>query len=691
MLLTYSYLLKMVLISQPVFFNNYCLSILDEICPFKTRSVSASKSPPWLNDSIRCLKRDCRKAERRWRKTHLNVHLLYLKDLLASFNNAIRDARAAHFSHLVTKSKGNPKVLFNTISDIVTPALPAAPIFSNEDCENFLSFLLAKIHNVRMSFTYSAPVISISTPSRPIVLDTFSPVSLPELVKLVNSVKASSCSLDIIPASLFKNVFQSIGPCVLTLINSSLASGIVPVYFKNAAILPLLKKPQLDPSLWSSYRPISKLPLIAKLLEKVVAKQLMAALDKHGIYDKFQSGFRQFHSTETALLRVSSDILMDNDAGKCSVLLMLDLTSAFDTVDHHILIERLKKWVGVSGTALEWFSSYLHHRSFSVAVSDFRSSSTSLTYGVPQGSVLGPLLFLIYLLPLQHIMGSFEDISYHCYADDIQLYISFMPEDLSKLQRLNDCLDLIKRWMAANFLQLNEGKTEVLVCTPDRFLSQIVKALGPLSLYVKSSIRNLGVTFDSSLTLDGHVNSLVRSCFYHLRNVARLSPILSRSELEIAIHAFISSRLDYCNSLFMCLSKGSLDRLQVVQNAAARLLTKSSKYSHVTPLLSQLHWLPVKFRVDFKILVLTYRAVHGLAPAYIFDLLQPYVPSRSLRSSDLGLLAIKNTKRRTKGDRAFATVAPRLWNSLPQALRTVDSVAVFKKQLKTHLFKTAFG
>ncbi|KAF7213304.1 transcript variant X2, partial [Nothobranchius furzeri] len=223
--------------------------------------------------------------------------------------------------------------------------------------------------------------------------------------------------------------------------------------------------------------------------------------------------------------------------------------------------------------------------------------------------------------------------------------------------------------------------------TPPPPVQWSTDSLVQLASHTKPSVRNLGVTFDPALTLDSHVSSFGRSSFFHLRNISKPSPILSHSELETVLHTFISSRLDYCNSLFTCLSRTSLNHLQVVQNACPRLLTKSSKHTHITPLLLQLHWLPVNFRVHFKILVLVYRALHGQAPSYIGDLPSPYTPSRSLRSSDQSLLVVQHTRLKTKGDRSFAAVAPRLWNSLPLSLRSVDSVVSLKKQLKTHLFE----
>uniref|UniRef100_A0A8C6LSA8 Reverse transcriptase domain-containing protein n=1 Tax=Nothobranchius furzeri TaxID=105023 RepID=A0A8C6LSA8_NOTFU len=340
-------------------------------------------------------------------------------------------------SHLGQLLRGNPKAFHGQVRDIVLPACPGSTFRSPPGwmCLENLTREASRRHPDQM-------------PEPP----QLAPLDVEEQrVYIVNSMKTSACPLDILPSSLFKSAFQSIGPSVLSIINASLVTGQVPAYIKNAVFHPLLKKTSLDASLHSSFRPISKLPFISKILEKVVAKQLTAALDEHNIYDSFQSGFRRAHSTETALLRVSNDLLTHSDAGDCSVLVLLDLTAAFDTVDHHLLLERLRDWVGLSGSALEWFSSYLSERSFSVAVSKFRSSTTSLTHGVPQGSVLGPLLFLLYLLPLQHILSSFKGISYHLYADDIQLYISFKPHEMSKLQLLHTCLDSIKTWMVGAF------------------------------------------------------------------------------------------------------------------------------------------------------------------------------------------------------------------------------------------------
>ncbi len=167
--------------------------------------------------------------------------------------------------------------------------------------------------------------------------------------------------------------------------------------------------------------------------------------------------------------------------------------------------------------------------------------------------------------------------------------------------------------------------------------------------------------------------------------------MVSKKEMEMLVHAFISSRLDYCNVLYTCLNKSSMDRLQVVQNAAARLLTRTSRRLHITPVLKALHWLPIGFRVHFKILVITYRALHGQAPSYIQDLLHAHYPGWSLRSSGLDLLTIPRTRLKTRCDRAFCVVARRLCNSLPLSLRTMGSVGSFKKHLKTFLFGQAFN
>ena len=189
-----------------------------------------------------------------------------------------------------------------------------------------------------------------------------------------------------------------------------------------------------------------------------------------------------------------------------------------------------------------------------------------------------------------------------------------------------------------------------------------------------------------------HVNNVCKSCFYHLRNIKCIRKYLSKSATESLVHALVSSRLDYCNSLLYGLPSKTLHKLQLVQNTAARIITGTSRHDHITPVLFSLHWLPVEYRIQFKLLLLVYKSLHNLAPVYISDLITKCVPNiSSLRSSDQCLLRVPRSSLKTCGDRSFVFAAPKLWNSLPLQVKTAHTVNVFKNSLKSHLFRKAFS
>ncbi len=218
------------------------------------------------------------------------------------------------------------------------------------------------------------------------------------------------------------------------------------------------------------------------------------------------------------------------------------------------------------------------------------------------------------------------------------MYLPFKHNDSSSIDLLLACLQEAKLWLTQNFLALNENKTEIVLFGPSDFYDLDDLDHGDLSSYVSPCVKNLGVLFDSGLKFDKQINSVVKSCFYHLRHLAKVKPFLSLKNFEIVIHAFITSRLDYCNSLYYGANQSSIGRLQMVQNAAARLLTGSCKFDRISPILTSLHWLPVKQRIEFKIVVFVFKALRGLAPTYLSDLLRCHNPSRALRSGNLGVL-----------------------------------------------------
>uniref|UniRef100_A0A4W3I4Y7 Reverse transcriptase domain-containing protein n=1 Tax=Callorhinchus milii TaxID=7868 RepID=A0A4W3I4Y7_CALMI len=290
----------------------------------------------------------------------------------------------------------------------------------------------------------------------------FQPISPSSLTTTVRKLKPTTCSLDPIPTSLLISQLHLLAPLLSNVINLSLSTGSVPTPLKTAVISPILKKLSLDPSLLSSYCPISNLPFLSKVLEQVIVSQLRSFLSLHSLFEPLQSGFHTAHSTETALVKVTDDILNICDQGSLCLLVLLDLSAAFGTVDHSILKHRLSTLLNLHGPVLAWFDFYLSDRLHFVASNGFSSSPCTVTSGVPQGSVLGPLLFNIYMIPLGDIIRRHE-VNFHMYADDTQLYFSAFNLNSRTTAVLTDCLSDIKSWMRANFQQLNVNKTEALL------------------------------------------------------------------------------------------------------------------------------------------------------------------------------------------------------------------------------------
>jgi hypothetical protein len=307
---------------------------------------------------------------------------------------------------------------------------------------------------------------------------------------------------------------------------------------------------------------------------------------------------------------------------------------------------------------------------------------------------LGPILFSIYTSKLGKIINT-HGVNRKLFADDTELYISFNPDPAScavAVKSLEDCCLSVTSWMVENRLKLNDDKTVAILCGSHAKIKTIkleVIKVGTAEITLSDCVKDLGLFIDSKLSMTAHISSVVRACSMQLRAFGQLRPHLNKETANAVAVSLVLSRLDYCNSCLWGIPKKQIERLQKVQNNAARIVSLVERSAHITPILQDLHWLPVQKRIEYKLLSLTFNCLDGTAPCYLQNLLTKYVPSRGLRSAEQSLLkppSVFGHKKKTFGVRAFESVAPVLWNNLPHPLKQIESKS-FKKNLKTYLFK----
>ena len=611
-----------------------------------------------------------------------------------AYRATVKEKREAFWRFKVTADRSSPRQLWRSIDVLLgRKCAPVSDAITADDAHRFFD---VKVAGVRASTSDAKPPSFTPAPLG-CVLRVFRPLTADDVAVAIRQLPDKQCSSDPLPTRLLKDSVELLAPFLAELFNRSLEQGVVPTVFKSAYITPLLKKADLDPADPKSYRPISNLSVVSKLLERLVARQLLDYLTAARLLPNLQSAYRAHHSTETAVLKVLADILLAIDRGDLAVLALLDLSAAFDTVDHDTLLRRLETSYGLAGSVISWFRSYLDGRTQSVRCRSSSSKPTRLHCGVPQGSVLGPILFLLYTADLLQLIQSYG-LHPHLYADDTQIYGFCHPNATAYLQdHVTECIADVSSWMQSNRLQLNTNKTEVLWCSSARRQHQIPDVpftIGSDAVKPVRSVRDLGIYIDSDLSMNAHVSRTVSVCFAALRQIRSIRRSVTNTILESLVASLVMSKLDYGSATLAGLPARQLNRLQSVLNAAARLVRSKRRYDHVTPLLRDLHWLKVPERITFRLSLLVYRCQQGRAPAYLADQLRRVADidcRRRLRSAATASLLAPVTKHVTIGDRAFPVAAAKAWNSLPSSVTSSSTLPIFKRRLKTVLFGRSFG
>ena len=509
------------------------------------------------------------------------------------------------------------------------------------------------------------------------------PVDCHNVILVIKDLKnTNSFGSDGICLRFIRDGLYIIAFYLTVIVNTSIVTYTFPDLWKIPHIIPVFKNGDTEDI--SNYRPISLLPVLSKVLEKIVANQLTEFLEKNRLIAESQHGFRPKLSTETALLKMSDRIYKNIDNRKISLLLLLDLSKAFDSVNHAILLEKCIKM----NIDPHWFKSYLSNRSQAVRLNDVVSSCKDIKFGVPQGSILGPILFIIYV---NDLVGSLPGSFIIQYADDTQILIEGDITEIPELiRRAEGILNQAKCYFLTNGLLLNEKKTQFMFIGSRQYISEIgdevqINFNGNIIKPLKT-VKNLGVYFDQYMNFEYHVDDVCKKVMGTLVYLSRVKQFFEPSTRKIVVQSLAISYINYCLKVWGATNNTQLQRIQKLQNFAARVAVGNvRKYDHISPHLKKLEWLKVKDKYVFDMCNLVFKVLKNKIPHWLYSF--PTVRSVKNVTIRRGNELFVDRAKTDIASRQISIRAPLLYNKLPQNIKEAGSVFTFNKNLKDLFLK----
>ena len=501
------------------------------------------------------------------------------------------------------------------------------------------------------------------------------PVTPEEINSIVKSLNNSAAGPDGINASTLKTSLEFINSPLTDICNMSLVEGVFPDELKVANVIPLYKSD--DPLLVNNYRPVSLLNVLSKVFEKIMYNRLLDFLNKHKIIFKFQFGFRKGHSTYMALMILMDKLIKSLENGEFVIGIFLDFSKAFDTVDHHIMLTKLFHY-GIRGNALEWFRSYLSNRCQFVTYNGVSSTSKAVKCGVPQGSILGPLLFLIYINDL-------ANICYHTlpflFADDTNLFKS--GSDLAAMENaINTELRIISEWLKVNKLSLNIKKTKYMLFTKKRnYVDSINIEIEGQSIDETGSTKFLGVIIDKQLNWKEHISHVTSKVSRGIGILIKARHLLNKDALVSLYYSFIYPYMTYCNHVWGNTYPTNLSRLVLLQKKVIRVIAQAKARAHTAPLFMELGFLKVCEINKYLIGKFMHKYHIKKVPDIFCDMFTHNHNIHIYRTRMAESLHVPRVRTNLgkSGIRFYGTI---VWNKILNANISTNSDYIFSKQLK---------